>query len=177
MECTNSDHGVVFYTRSLIMRNLALVVCVLLLSACGELSFKRGAGADAFRESQQACHGGSVPYADCMAQQGWTVVDMGALNPGLSVAPVADNRQAGASKGEVTAALNALAPDAVVTVASWWKFGANVDGLRAALKDCARQLGLPQEIVAGSDGKGYRVTGAQLRCMGQAGWYGQVARQ
>lgn len=158
------------------MRYVIPIICFVVLSACGELSFKRGAGADAFRDAQQSCQRGSTPYADCMAQQGWTLVDMGALNPSLSVTPVADNRQAGASRGEVTATFNALAPDAIVTVASWWKFGANADGLRAALIDCARQLGLPQELVSGSDGKGYRVTGAQLRCMGQAGWYGQVAR-
>jgi hypothetical protein len=153
----------------------------LLCSACGELSYKRGAGEDAFRDAQRMCRSASRPYRDCMAQQGWKVVDIGALNPGLSVAPVADNRAApltaAEQKAEQQAELKDIAPDAMVTVASWWKFGAGPDSAVAALADCADRLHLPRAALSLAGGAGYLVTGAQLRCMSEAGWHGLLSRK
>lgn len=164
------------------MRTAALlpVSLALICSACGELSYKRGAGEEAFREAQRMCRSASQPYHDCMTQQGWGVVDIGALNPGLSVAPVADNRAApltaAEQKAEQKAELKDIAPDATVKVASWWKFGAGPDSARADLAACATQLHLPPVAAPSGATGGYLVSGAQLRCMREAGWHSLISR-
>ena len=156
---------------------LPLLMFVLLCSACGELAYKRGAGGEAFREDQQGCRGDSEPYHDCMARHGWTRVDIGALNPGVSASPVTDNRAPVLTAAEQKAELRDVDPDATVIVVSWWKFGAGPDSAKLALADCADRLHLPRSAPSPAGGAGYPVTGAQLRCMAEAGWHGLISRK
>jgi hypothetical protein len=112
-----------------------------------------------------------------MAKQGWKTVDIAALNPGLSASPLADNRESPRTEAEQKAELEKIAPDATVTVNSWWKFGAGSEGVAAALAECARRLQLPPPEPSKPDSAGYPVTGAQLRCMREAGWHGLINRK
>lgn len=150
---------------------LFLICSPLLLAACGEVAYKLGASPEALQAAQLSCRAGPLPYPECMSRQGWTLVDMAALNPGLGFAATADNRQAAQTVAEQKTDAPQPAPDALVTVAAWWKFGAGPESLRAALADCA-----PAGTGQGSHDQGYRITGAQLACMRQAGWHGQMAR-
>lgn len=153
----------------------SLIACVILLSGCGEITYKRGGDNQAFLDAQQECHKESQSYQGCMDKLGWTVIDMRALNPDITVFPEKDNRQAAQGAAEHDEALTDVPLDASVVVSSWWKFGEGPEGLRMALKGCAGGAVFP-EVIAASGSKGYLISGGQLLCMRKAGWYGQFTR-
>lgn len=156
---------------------LSSTLCAaVLLSACGELAYKRGAGADAFQAAQAACRDDAAGMQACMARLGWTRVELDRLNPGVSVMPQLDNRAPARTAAEEDARLDALPPGAALAIASWWKFGGGPEDLVAAQRDCARRLGVAHPLPLAADGVSQWADSAYLQCMRQAGWRGLAAR-
>jgi hypothetical protein len=63
---------------------------LLLLTACGEVGFKMGAGAGALEADQASCKqagGGPAAYKACMNAKGWTIADLDAAPSSTYVPP------------------------------------------------------------------------------------------
>jgi hypothetical protein len=162
---------------------------LLLLSGCGEVGFKMGAGAGALEADQKACKesgGGPAAYKTCMNGKGWTIADLDA-GPSSTYIPPKPVEGAGMAapapsgitpmapaetpwmKPSTPAAAPALAPTdpkTPVPVTAWVKFGGGDP--KDAITACVATLG-----PAHAPDKAHKtVTVALLSCMRDHGWRG-----
>jgi len=148
----------------------AVFLCssVLVISGCGaELSFKRGASADAFQSEKQRCETASASEKEidqCLQEQGWVVV-----SPDKPLIPL--------SRGEtktIAVASDAMAdeggqpvdPLEKLQVNSWWRAGAGPEKLMADSESCSAKLGEGHSPEANMS----LVTRGLLGCMQKLGW-------
>jgi hypothetical protein len=174
-----------------------LLAC-LLLSACGEFSYKRGATAADLEKSRDACKANGMSddaVKKCLEDQGWFVHDLSDMDPVAVLMPNEDNRSSG-SQGDVAAAAAATmvesgtpastasttpagAPAAPVKsmtdkfkVTSWWKRGAGRTELADATNQCVAELGEEHR----PDPVTQYTTRGLLICMRKSGWYGLASK-
>lgn len=149
------------------------------LTACGEVAYKQGAGADQLETAKQKCNSQSkTGYDECMKAEGWSIYKRDDDNPLMVVSPVEDNRAA-ASGYVATAAVAVPKKDAAgkpippnpmdkLNVSSWWKMGGNADGLQIDTDACVEKLGPAHKPVDGSN----LYTRGLVLCLKDKGWSG-----
>ena len=162
---------------------------MLLISGCGELSYKRGASTQDLEAAKRACQSaGSEKAAEqCLRDQGWTVkkLDDAELFATVGVSP--DNRNPSAvttpefvpvipaaTPSPPTAAASATSapvpppasPLDIYTISSWWKIGADREALAADTNDCVATLGSAHKPNAMTQ----QVTRGFVVCMHAKGW-------
>ncbi|MHB1076102.1 hypothetical protein [Thiobacillus sp.] len=166
-------------------------VCILMLttvlfSGCGEFAYKRGANSSDLEAAKHSCRekgGDSAAFEKCMADSGWTVQNLGRMEP-LDADPVVEasvipsNRRiensAGATPGEQRAEMPAAAatrkPDMLDTfkVSSWWKAGSGADSLKSDTEECVARLGEAHRPVQTQPTQ--TATHGLLLCMKGKGW-------
>ncbi len=158
-----------------------------LLSGCGEIAYKTGAGADALQADQHECKltaGGPTAYKSCMNAKGWAIADLDA-GPSQTYAPAPkpaagmpamaatsppgappSTMAPGAAPAPIDAAPPAADPTTPVQITAWVKFGGG--GPQADIDACVAKLGpgnAPDKVHK-------TVTVALLACMRDAGWRG-----
>lgn len=167
----------------------AALTCMVLLSACGEFAYKRGAGAAELEEARSSCRASAKPgqtYEQCMASLGWTVqnLDEEPLLATTSVNP--DNRAAAPSPAGNMAVTPELAKEVPVTpvavkpvdpmdllkINSLWKLGGNSAELQSAIDSCVATLGDAYRPTADRQ----LMTRGLVRCLRDKGWYGVANR-
>lgn len=166
---------------------LAMLACCL-LAACGEFTYKRGAGQSELARDRAECRSAAnAPsgYEQCMKARGWVVQKLDDM-PSMAVASVTtDNRamapgtsiEAGASAATVvggdgpsTAVAVPKSPLDTFKVGSMWKFGGDSKRLDADIDACVSTLGEAHR--PRSDGEQRLMTRGLLSCLGEKGWYG-----
>ncbi len=70
-----------------------LILSALALTACGELSYKRGGTAQEIEQAHRACRGSGDQLSNCLKQHGWQTPQMDAFDPLFATVSVTDNRQ------------------------------------------------------------------------------------
>ena len=182
------------------MKKMLLVplLACLLLNACGEFSYKRGATAADLEKTRDTCKASGMDDAavkKCLEDQGWFVHDLSDMDPVAVLMPNEDNRSSG-SQGDVAAAAAATmvesgtpgstasttsagAPAAPVKsmtdkfkVTSWWKRGAGRTELADATNQCVAELGEEHR----PDPVTQYTTRGLLICMRKSGWYGLASK-
>ncbi len=185
---------------SIIMNNLTykttatLLLSSLLLGACGQFSYKRGAGAAELNQAQQTCQAGVADRAtveQCLEKNGWVVKNLDDFDPVATIMPTTDNRGSidsapadkeapaapVASSGSATPAASAPAkkPANIMDefkISSWWKLGGTTAQLNTALDECVAKLGEAHK----PDSANQKATRGLLLCMREGGWHGLQAR-
>jgi hypothetical protein len=160
---------------------------LLLLSGCGEVGFKMGAGAGALEADQKACKEsgvGPAAYKTCMNGKGWTIADLDSgpssayIPPkpveGAAIAVPAPSGVAPMTPAETpwmkpstpaaAAAPSPTDPMTPVPVTAWVKFGGGDP--KDSIADCVKTLGPAHE----PDKAHKTVTVALLSCMRDHGW-------
>lgn len=138
----------------------ALMLVSLLFSGCGELAYKRGATSGDLESAKKTCRekGSDAAYAKCMADSGWTVQNLGRMEP-LDADPVieasvipsnirienatsaAPEKHVADDKGSTQAPTSKPDPRDNFKVSSWWKAGSGASSLAADTDACVAQLG------------------------------------
>ena len=170
-----------------------LVVCILLLTACGaQISFKQGAGTDAYVTSERKCRAqaSNEGFVSCMNKEGWTVRNVDVNSP-LMTLEASDNNSGGAPASATKAAPNTARNTASNTsksadpklpqtppdplkryaVSSWWKMGGSPEGLKSDTENCVTTLGPAHRPQPDS----LEVTYAMIGCLKGKGWQGLQA--
>ena len=169
---------------------LWMAVLAVMVSGCGELSYKRGASTQDLEAAKAACQSaGSEKAAEqCLEANGWTVrklddIDLFATagvspdnrNPGAfttpAFVPVTPARTAAVAPATTAAApateqAAAVSPLDLYTISSWWKIGADREALAADTNDCVTTLGEAHKPNA----KTQQVTRGFAVCMHGKGW-------
>lgn len=166
----------------------------LLLSACGQFAYKRGASAVELSRAQQTCQTGATDKAaveQCLEKNGWLVKNLDDFDPVATIVPTTDNRGAignvpveketpagqDASSSQAAPATSAPAKKPVdvldeFKISSWWKLGGTTAQLNTALDECVTKLGDAHK----PDPANQRATRGLLLCMRESGWHGLQAR-
>ena len=168
----------------------ALMLATLLFSGCGELAYKRGASSGDLEMAKKTCRekGSDAAYEKCMADSGWTVQNLGRMEP-LDTDPVIEasvipsnlriENATSATPGEQHAGKPAASaptptatrqPDMLDTfkVSSWWKAGSGASSLEADTNACVAQLGEAHRPVQTQQTQ--TATRGLLLCMKEKGW-------
>ncbi len=79
------------------MRFFTYAICVVAVTGCGEISYKRGATAQDYAQAEQACKDQGAGKSLCMQAHGWKQADFAAQNPDPLFATITttDNRSQG----------------------------------------------------------------------------------
>lgn len=160
-----------------------VMLLALLFSGCGELAYKRGATSGDLEASKRTCReqGDDAAYEKCMADSGWTVQNLGRMEP-LDVAPVIEasvipsniriENATSAAPGEPHADRPAATrkPDMLDTfkVSSWWKAGSGAGNLEADTNTCVAQVGEVHRPAQTQQTQ--TATRGLLLCMKAKGW-------
>lgn len=156
--------------RQALNAGCAVLLCssVFVMTGCGaELSYKRGASADAFQSEKQRCESASASEREidqCLQEQGWVIV-----SPNKPLIPL--------SRGEtktISVASDAMAEEAgqpvdpleELQVNSWWRAGAGPEKLMQDSDFCTLELGEDHSPQANMS----LVTRGLLGCMQDKGW-------
>lgn len=175
-----------------------ILLLALLVSSCGEFSYKRGASAGDLDNAKKSCitkDSNQIAVNKCMTEAGWfvqsmqtsdsTALDKVTLDPVAEVFINQDNRQIGIPvdastkktvmvKSQNGTAQQALLPKKVAdpleifNISSWWKLGGGADNLKVAVDQCVAILGEEYR----PDSQGHIVKRALLLCMKEKGWHG-----
>ncbi|MDX1915288.1 MAG: hypothetical protein SFU55_06860 [Methylophilus sp.] len=173
------------------MRNFFLVLTApLLLNACGEFSYKRGASATDLQKTKQICqkavNGETVEQ--CLKKNGWVVQKLDNLSDIDLFATASitnDNRSTDGAKSIETSAASSEAstpnntltskspsnapepkPTDLYSISSWWKMGGSDSKLKADISQCVDTLGEDHK----PDIAAQKYTRALVICMHQKGW-------
>jgi len=173
------------------IRQITILSLALLCSACGELSYKRGAGPEELATIQKGCRSNSqtpAEYEACMSGNGWVVKNFDEKDPVADIEVSTDNRNptgtivhkeivAGStnptSSTDSAAAIKSepahiASPDDLFKISSWWKIGGNDAGLKQAMNECVASLGEAHKPNVATQ----QTTRAFLICMKKSGWTG-----
>ena len=156
-----------------------LLAAATVLTACGEVAYKQGAGPDQLSLAKQKCNSQTkLGYDDCMKADGWTLYKRDDDNPLMVVTPAADNREAGSpyvaaavvAVPKKDAAGKPIPPNPMdkLNVSSWWKMGGNADALKVDTDACVSTLGEAHKPVNGSN----LYTRGLVLCLKDKGWSG-----
>lgn len=171
----------------------ALALATLFFSGCGELAYKRGASTGDLESAKKTCHekgskGNDAAYEKCMADSGWTVQNLGKMEP-MDADPVIEasvipsniriENATTATPGERHADMPSASgstqaatrkPDMLDTfkVSSWWKAGSGASSLEADTNECVAQLGETHRPVQTQQMQ--TATRGLLLCMKAKGW-------
>ncbi len=103
------------------MRLLTYSVLMVLLTGCGEVSYKRGGSPQDIERAHSACRGSGDQLSACLAQHGWQTPKIDAFDPLFATIEATDNREATQAKPspfiEVTPAPTETAHPVVVAPA------------------------------------------------------------
>ena len=173
------------------------LLTALLLSACGELAYKRGATANDLAAMKKTCttkDSAKEAVAKCMSDNGWTVQNLDVAEPIASMQSEADpvieatedkdNRQTAkpqlVSKPNTTNIENSAPqemrpadPMDTFKISSWWKLGGSPDNLKRSIQECVKSLGDAHEQNVQSK----KVTRGLLLCMQKKDWHGLRDKQ
>lgn len=141
-------------------------VC-LTLTACGELSYKRGASATDFQQEKKSCstdNKGEADIESCLTKSGWIVV--GADKP-LFAEATTSTKTIETNSGKKQAAEKPADPLELIAVGSWWKTGAAPSALITDSKHCVTKLGEKHEAQNNMS----LVTRGLINCMSDRGWF------
>lgn len=176
-------------------------VCILMLTAalfsgCGEFAYKRGANSSELEAAKQSCRekgSDSAAFEKCMAESGWSVQNLGRMEP-LDADPVVEasvipsdrriENSAGATSDKqraedyVPAVPGTAQPAAIVKrapamtdtfkVSSWWKAGSGAGSLKSDTEECVARLGEAYRPVQTQQTQ--TATRGLLLCMKEKGW-------
>lgn len=169
----------------------AVLLLAALFGGCGELAYKRGATSNDLEIAKKACReqGSDAAYERCMADHGWSVQNLGRMEP-LDVDPVVEASVIPSDRrienvGTFTPATprtdKPAGPGSSVpapprkpdmldtfTVNSWWKAGSGAGGLEADTHACVAQLGETHRPVQAQHAQ--TATRGLLLCMKAKGW-------
>ena len=167
----------------------SVLLTVLLLSACGEFAYKRGASVSDLNATKKACLAKNADKAaveKCMAGDGWTVQNFDSAepidtmqsepDPVIEATVTEDNRVIAKPKitnnpsGEAIAPAEKKPADPMDTfkIGSWWKLGGGADNLKGSIAECVKTLGEAHQ----PDSQTKKVTRGLLLCMKEKGWHG-----
>ncbi|MDI1309354.1 MAG: hypothetical protein PSV17_07960 [Methylotenera sp.] len=167
----------------------SVLLTALLLSACSEIAYKRGATASdlaAMKKNCTAKDSTKEAIAKCMADNGWTIQNLDGEetiasmqnepDPVIEATENADNRQIGkpvvATKTTSTeksfSQKKLTDPMDMFQISSWWKLGGSPDNLKSSIQECVNSLGEAHE--PGIQSK--KVTRGLLLCMQKKDWHG-----
>ena len=151
-----------------------LISLGVILSGCGEFSYKRGASADDFQHAKRNCEQSAASASEvdsCLKQQGWLVVSADKpLTPEKDEAVFGQSAAPALSGPTVNAKIEVNESDdplQIVTINSWWKMGAGASQLAQDSEDCVAKLGDEYAPEANYT----RVSKGLLACMADKGWY------
>jgi hypothetical protein len=150
-----------------------------LLGGCGELSYKRGAGAGDLQQARAQCaktHSSEADIERCLTDQGWTITRFDNSSPLAVVTVNPDNRTsapapAGTQQGTTSSPAQASVPPdpmQLFNVASWWKMGGNPGDLATSMSTCSTRLGEAHRPKPGVN----LYTRAMVICLKEFGWTG-----
>jgi hypothetical protein len=151
-------------------KNYLMVICVmslLALNGCGEISYKRGAGATDFLHEKETCSSKHTVKKDidsCLEQKGWIVV--GIENP-LKIMPSPEPISAEVADKVIEAKAPLFNPAEKISISSWWKAGSNPDTLIKDSEACVLQLGKKHQTLSNMS----LVTRGLIRCMQEKSWH------
>jgi len=175
----------------------SVLLTALLLSACGELAYKRGATANDLEAMKKTCtskDSSKEAVAKCMTDNGWTVQNLDEAEPIASMQnepdPVIeasenkDNRQTAkptvvskpnTANVEISSPEKKKPADPMDTfkISSWWKLGGSPDNLKSSIQECVQSLGNAHEPNVESK----KVTRGLLLCMQKKDWHGLRDKQ
>jgi hypothetical protein len=164
------------------------LLAALMMSACGELSYKRGASANDLTQSKQSCQAeNTTPTAinNCMVAHGWTVHNLDEtqrldselvaeafINPDnrqiISRPPTAANKLATDQAAQPITTKKIAGPMDIFIISSWWKLGGGADNLKQSTAECVSILGEEHNPKQNTRA----VTRGLLLCMKDKGWRG-----
>jgi hypothetical protein len=172
-------------------RNLLIITLPLLLNACGEFSYKRGASGADFANTKQLCQKESNGETadECLKKNGWVVQKLDALEDIDLFATASitnDNRSTDGSKGTSKSASSTETatqetsiesdkqpvsvtkpkPTDIYSIGSWWKIGGDDNKLKANMSECTESLGTDHQPDIGAQ----KYTRAFVICMHNKGW-------
>lgn len=177
-----------------------LVLTAVLFSGCGEFAYKRGANSSDLEAAKQSCRekgSDSAAFEKCMADSGWTVQNLGRMEP-LDADPVVEasvipsdrrienstSAAPGEQRANMPAASGSTQPAATekrkpgmldtFKVSSWWKAGSGADSLKSDTEECVARLGEAHRPVQTQQTQ--TATRGLLLCMKGKGWSGLRAK-
>ena len=147
-------------------------VMVLILSACGELSYKRGASANDFQQQKNNCSTDNktdIEVELCLENSGWFVVnaDKPIFAEATTVERIIDAATEQVESDTIELEQKAIDPLELIAIGSWWKTGAAPSALMTDSEKCAVDLGdghQPQNNMS-------LVTRGLIDCMHDSGWF------
>lgn len=172
-----------------------IIFSTLIMSGCGELSYKRGANLNDLGITKKTCAANNANQTEiekCLADNGWFVHDLGSsddldvTDPVIEVAVNNDNRRIDApleisdknranannsasnSNSPVTNIKKSADPMDIYKISSWWKIGGNASSLQLAINECIATLGEAHR----PNSETRQVTRGMLLCMKEKGWHG-----
>ncbi len=178
-------------------KNSALAIAsLLILTACGEVSFKRGAGPDQYARDKSLCQKNNTQgdqVQKCMEGSGWSVAKLDKIDLDLvAVAHPEDNQRTVIKKDEDNSKSETVKTNPEINqpkskesstslsnkeetivnknfkISSWWKMGGSDDQSKSAIKACSAELN--ETPIVDSNYKVY--SRDFLICMKKAGWSG-----
>ncbi len=156
----------------------------LLVSGCGELSYKRGASTQDLEAAKAACQsaGSEKAAEECLEDKGWTVKKLDDIDLFVTAGVSPDNRNPSAFTIPAFVPVTPAAPPALpiaaaatpapaspldrYAISSWWKIGADREALAADTSECVATLGEAHK----PDAKTQQVTRGFVVCMHGKGW-------
>ncbi len=146
---------------------LLMSTLLLTLTACGELSYKRGASATDFQQEKKSCateYEGEADVESCLAKSGWIVVG---VDKPLFVEATASESSIQTIAEEKLTPEPAEDPLDLIAVGSWWKTGAAPNALLADSEQCVAKLGEAHQTQNNMS----LVTRGLIGCMSVKGWF------
>lgn len=173
-----------------------VLLASLLLVACGEIAYKRGASANDLDKTRTACaakDSTKTAIEKCMKENGWVVQNLensepistmqNESDPFIEESITTDNRHTevpNISKNvtgdkTVNTPGNKKPADPMDTfkIGSWWKLGGGSGNLKLSIQECITTLGEAYQ----PDPQTKRVTRGLLLCMKGKGWHGLLETQ
>lgn len=176
----------------------SVVFLALLVSACGEFAYKRGASSSDLENAKKSCKAKDpdpVALEKCMADNGWTIQNLSKMEP-IDADPVIEatvipsnqriENASSAPNNKKSPGEHVLSstmpptqpakkmPDMLDTfkVSSWWKAGSGADSLKADTEACVAKLGEAHRPNIQTQS----ATRGLLLCMKEKGWSGLRAK-
>lgn len=173
------------------------ILCLLtasLITACGEFTYKQGAGLRELGDAKQACRSADEASIEkCLKEQGWFIHKFEDPNASFDedtsevnsegttnfkqiethAESTASDRKLKSAPSETTAAsmtqpsqIQKTDPKKIYKISSWWKLGASEKNMKMDLEQCGASLGVEHQPNIAEQ----RYTKALIQCMNKQGW-------
>jgi hypothetical protein len=177
------------YTTKKFIKQFGIILPLLMLfSACGELSYKRGASNQDLENARRMCKSSEDEQSveACLKNNGWAVqklddLDLFAIpsvNPDNRAIPTskpstytsssAVNSASDPSAAATTTAAKPIehSPDEIFSIGSWWKIGGSDSQLKSDINQCVSSLGEAHRPSVAEQ----KYTYAMVVCLHNKGW-------